>query len=360
VHDVIVIGAGPSGASSALFLARKGIDVLIIEKKKLPRYKLCAGGTSKVIFDILDVPPDFFNAFSIEKLRVVYRGEEKEYSIPPDSIFTLRREEFDYKLTMLACQHGASLVDGEKVTGIEEDKRAITLETDLGHRFKTRYLIGADGVGSKVARFIGSNFKYPVPLAIQKDIPYENPDPTISLFMGLVPMGYGWIFPKDGMVSAGLGAYKFPPREMPKVLSSILNNFNHKNIPLLAHPISFYRGKIRLARGNVSLVGDSAHIVDPFSGEGIRNGIKSAKVVEEVILEAIKKNKTLESYTEKLYSLFARELFLSWIMSGVFYKFQNRIFSLMDRFNMGYVLANLLNERTSYSELFKKIIKSII
>lgn len=360
MHDVIVIGAGPSGASSALFLARKGIDVLIIEKKKLPRYKLCAGGTSKVIFDILDVPPDFFNAFSIEKLRVVYRGEEKEYSIPPDSIFTLRREEFDYKLTMLACQHGASLVDGEKVTGIEEDKRAITLETDLGHRFKTRYLIGADGVGSKVARFIGSNFKYPVPLAIQKDIPYENPDPTISLFMGLVPMGYGWIFPKDGMVSAGLGAYKFPPREMPKVLSSILNNFNHKNIPLLAHPISFYRGKIRLARGNVSLVGDSAHIVDPFSGEGIRNGIKSAKVVEEVILEAIKKNKTLESYTEKLYSLFARELFLSWIMSGVFYKFQNRIFSLMDRFNMGYVLANLLNERTSYSELFKKIIKSII
>ncbi|HOL55477.1 MAG TPA: hypothetical protein PK699_06210, partial [bacterium] len=108
------------------------------------------------------------------------------------------------------------------------------------------------------------------------------------------------------------------------------------------------------------LVGDSAHITDPFSGEGIRNGIKSAKVVEEVILEAIKKNKTLESYTEKLYSLFARELFLSWIMSGVFYKFQNRIFSLMDRFNMGYVLANLLNERTSYSELFKKIIKSII
>lgn len=359
MYDVIIVGAGPSGASSALFLARNGIEVLIIEKKKLPRYKVCAGGTSKVTFDILDVPPDTFNALEIERLKIIYRGEEREYNIPADSIFTVNRRDFDYKLTMLACQNGARLVEEEEVIKIEEEERVITLETKLGHRFKTRYLIGADGVGSRVARSIGSNFRYPIPLAIQKDIPYGDPEPTISLFIGLVPMGYGWIFPKNGMVSIGLGAYKFPPKEMPNVLSSIIKDFDHKDIPLLAHPIPFYRGKRRLARGNILLVGDSAHIIDPFNGEGIRNGIKSAKVAEEVIIEAIKKNKNLESYTEKIYKLLARELFISWIMSGIFYRFQERIFSLMDRFDMGYILANLLNEKVSYSTLFRKITRII-
>lgn len=359
MHDVIVAGSGPSGASSALFLAREGIDVLIIEKKRLPRYKVCAGGTSKVTFDILGVPPKYFDAFDIERLKIVYRGEEKEYSIPVGSIFTVNRRDFDYKLTILACQSGAKLIEEEEVVKIEDEGKSITVETNLGHRFKARYLIGADGIGSRIARFIGSDFRYLIPLAIQKDIPCINPDPTIYLFMGLVPMGYGWIFPKNGMISVGLGAYKFPPKELPKVLSGILRDFKHQNIPLLAHPIPFYRGKRRLARGNILLVGDSAHIADPFSGEGIRNGVKSAKVAEEVIIEAIKKNKNLEYYTEKIYRLLARELFISWIMSGIFYRFQGKIFSLMDRFDMGYILSNLLNEKISYSGLFKRIIKTI-
>lgn len=359
MYDIIVVGAGPSGASSALFLARKGISVLIIEKKKLPRYKVCAGGTSKFTFDILDVSPTFFDALSIERLKIIYKNKEKGYEIPPNTIFTFHRGDFDYKLTILACENGAELVDGEEVISIEEENKSIILTTDLGHRFKTRYLIGADGVGSKVARFIGSDFNYKLPLAIQKDIPYENPVPTISLFIGLVPMGYGWIFPKKRFLSIGLGAYKFSLREMPKILSNILVGFNHDNLPLLAHPIPFYRGKRRLAKNNILLVGDSAHITDPFSGEGIRNGIKSARVAEEVIVDAMKKNKSLESYTEKLYTLLGRELFLSWIISGIFYKFQDKMFNLMDRFNMGFILSNLLNENISYSDLVKRIVRTI-
>lgn len=358
MHDVIVVGAGPSGSSSALFLAKKGLDVLIIEKKKLPRYKVCAGGTSRYTFELLDVPPAYFGAFNIEKIRVVYKDREREYRIPSDSIFTLHRDQFDYNLTQLACQNGARLVDGEEVIGIEEDN-CLTVKTNLGHVFKTRYLIGADGIGSKVARFIGSNFKYRVPLAVQKDIPHKDPEPTISLFMGLVPMGYGWIFPKSGTVSVGLGAYAFPPREMPKALSLILRDFDQKDIPLLAHPISFYRGKRKLATERIILVGDSAHITDPFSGEGIRNGIKSAKIAGETIVECMKRNKSLGVYTERLYKVMARELFFAWIISGIFYKFQDKIFNLMDRFDMGTILSNLLNEKTSYSQILKRFVKAI-
>ncbi|MGC8971685.1 MAG: NAD(P)/FAD-dependent oxidoreductase [bacterium] len=358
MHDVIVVGAGPSGSSSALFLARKGLYVLIIEKKRLPRYKVCAGGTPRYTFELLDVPPVYFDAFNIEKLRVVYKDRKKEYRIPSNSIFTLYRDQFDYKLTQLACQSGASLIEEEDVIGIEEDSY-LTVKTNLGHVFKTRYLIGADGVGSKVARFIGSNFRYRVPLAIQKDIPYKNPEPTISLFMGLVPMGYGWIFPKSGTVSVGLGAYAFPPREMPKALSLILRDFDHRNVPLLAHPISFYRGKRKLATERIILVGDSAHIADPFSGEGIRNGIKSARIAEETIVECIRRDKPLYIYTERLYKAMAQELFFAWIISGIFYKFQDKIFNLMDRFDMGTILSNLLNEKTSYSQILKKLVRSI-
>lgn len=359
MHDVIVVGAGPSGSSSALFLAKRGLDVLIIEKKRLPRYKVCAGGIPRYTFELLELSPSYFDAFNIEKLRV-YCGERvKEYSIPNNSIFTVHRDQFDYKLTQLACQNGAKLLEGEEVIGIEEENNSLTIKTNLGHRFKSRYLIGADGVGSKVARFIKANFRYRVPLAVQKDIPYKNPEPTISLFIGLVPMGYGWIFPKNEVLSVGLGAYAFSPRKMPQVLSVLLKDLDHRNIPLLAHPIAFYRGKRRLAKERIILVGDSAHITDPFSGEGIRNAIKSAKIAEETILECIKNSKSLSIYTEKLYSAMARELFLAWMISGIFYRFQDRIFNLMDRFDMGAILSNLLNEKTSYSQILKKILKFI-
>lgn len=359
MHDVIVVGAGPSGSSSALFLARRGLDVLVIEKKRLPRYKVCAGGTSRYTFELLDVSPSYFDAFNIERLKVCYDDRVREYSIPSNTIFTLHRDLFDYKLTRLACQSGAKLIDGEEVTEIEEDDGSLTVKTNLGHSFKTRYLIGADGVGSKIARFIGCKFRYRIPLAIQKDIPYKDPEPTISLFMGLVPMGYGWIFPKDGTLSIGVGAYAFPPRKMLQVLSKLLKDFDRRDIPLLAHPIPFYRGKKKLSTENIILVGDSARIVDPFSGEGIRNGIKSAKIAEETITECIKKNRPLSVYTERLYGALARELFLAWMTSGVFYKLQHRIFDLMDRFDMGAILSNLLNEKVSYLQILKRLLKVI-
>lgn len=359
MYDVIVVGAGPGGSSSALFLARKGLDVLIIEKKRLPRYKVCAGGTSRYTFELLDVSPSYFDAFSIERLRVCLRDRIREYNIPSETIFTLHRDLFDYKLTQLACKCGAKLAEGEEVIGVEEENDSIIVETNLGHKFKSRYLIGADGIGSKIARFIGSRFNYRLPLAIQKDIPYKNPEPVISLFMGLVPMGYGWIFPKNNILSVGLGAYAFSPRKMPEVLSELLKDFDHRNVPILAHPIAFYRGKRKLAKDRIILVGDSARITDPFSGEGIRSAIKSAKIAEETISECIRKNKSLSNYTERLYRVIARELFLAWMISGIFYKFQNRIFDLMDRFDMGAILSNLLNEKASYSQILKRLLKTI-
>ncbi|MGB9681642.1 MAG: NAD(P)/FAD-dependent oxidoreductase [bacterium] len=357
MYDVIVVGAGPSGASSALFLARRGVKVLILEKRKLPRYKVCAGGTARFTFDLLDVPPTYFDAFPIGSIEIIYGDDSKTFPVPSNSIFTLLREQFDYKLTRLACKNGASLIDGEEVIGIEKDGDSLTVKTRLGHTFSSRYIVGADGVGSIVARFVGEDFRYPMPLAVQKDVPEKNPLPVLRLVMGLVPMGYGWVFPKSGTLSIGLGAYRFPPREMPKILESIVERFSSGNSSLLAHPIPFYRGRRRIADDNIVLVGDSAKLVDPFSGEGIRNGIKSAKIASEVVLEGLNKKTSLRVYTERVYRAMARELFLSWIISGIFYRFQERIYHRLDRYNMGEVLANLLNERTSYSYLLRRIFR---
>lgn len=357
MYDVIVVGAGPSGASSALFLARKGVNVLILEKKKVPRYKVCAGGTARFTFDLLDVPPKYFDAFQIENLEIIYDNERKTFTVPSDSIFTVLRDQFDYKLTGLACESGANLIDGEEVIGVREDGNSLTVKTNLGHTFTSRYIIGADGVGSIVARFLKEDFRYPMPLAIQKDVPEREPPHTLRLFMGLVPMGYGWIFPKDGRLSIGLGAYKFPPKEMSKILQSILKRFSSNDSRLLAHPIPFYRGRRKIANDRVLLVGDSARLVDPFSGEGIRNGIKSAKIASEVILDALNKKISLQSYQERVYRAMARELFISWIISGIFYRFQRRIYQKLDGYSIGDVLANLLNERTSYSHILRRIFR---
>lgn len=118
--DVIVVGAGPAGATLAYELAKRGIGVLLLEKEKLPRYKCCAGGiTRKAVklldFDISEVVEDVvYEISTTSDLRSPYLRQHGQ-----PLIYTVMRDVFDHFLVKKAQQRGAVLIDDQKVRRIQ-------------------------------------------------------------------------------------------------------------------------------------------------------------------------------------------------------------------------------------------------
>jgi len=149
--DVIVIGAGPGGATAAFELAKAGIKTLPIEKQKLPRHKTCGGGltykvTKALTFDISSVVER-----TITNFVLTYRlSHPRVVKSPNPLVYMIRRSEFDNLLTNSAVNAGAQLMDETKVEDISADD-LFKVSTSQG-MYTADFLIGADGATGITAR----------------------------------------------------------------------------------------------------------------------------------------------------------------------------------------------------------------
>jgi flavin-dependent dehydrogenase len=149
-HDVIVVGAGPAGAILAYELSRKGIDVLVLEKERLPRYKACAGGitvkTAKLLgFDFSSVTRD-----TVRGAKVTYGGTRSfTKSYPKPLIHMVMRDEFDQLLVQRAREAGATLADNEGVHQVQITEQGVKVGA-ANHVFTAHIVVGADGARSIV------------------------------------------------------------------------------------------------------------------------------------------------------------------------------------------------------------------
>jgi flavin-dependent dehydrogenase len=211
------------------------------------------------------------------------------------------RDRFDHLLVNKCLEEGAAILEGEKVTGVEEKGDGVEVELGKGRRFHCRYLIGADGPESMVARSL------PLPpqrndgngIAIESEIPFDSsihfPQRElhfINLDFGRVPNGYGWVFPKKEWISIGIGGMyretkKMNPR---KYFDSFLKGLGYipegKTGRVMGHLLpSFYDENQKVSQGRILLVGDAAHLMDPLQGEGIYYAIRSGMLAAEAIME---------------------------------------------------------------------------
>jgi geranylgeranyl reductase family protein len=328
--SVIVVGAGPAGATAAYELARRGIDVLILERAKLPRYKLCGGGVTwravkQLPFDISPVVHK-----TLRQVTLLKDGSPKvtlQYDKP--LVCMTMRDELDWFLTSRARDQGAKLIDGESVTQITESEQGFQIETH-SNSFHCQVVVGADGAHSKVAHALGLRRQPVLGLGLEAEIliPAEQMglwQDSLYVDFGRLRRGYGWIFPKRDHLSIGAAAEGISYHELRNYYDRFVAEKlgTEQTCPRpLGHFLPLRKRNMPLQSGRALLVGDAAGLVDPLTGEGIFYAIRSAQIASTEIAQLLARGQTdLEGYQRRVDTEFmpdlASSLFISHLLSAM-------------------------------------------
>lgn len=310
-YDVIIVGAGPAGSVLAYHIAARGLSVLIIEKSHLPRYKTCGGGLTSRALD--NLPFDVAPTIEVKAQGGIFSYAGQYYrriQTTKPVAWLMMRDRFDNYLTQKAVNVGAALHDGLTVKGYEDEGGLLTVNTPQG-KYKSAMLVGADGVNSIISRVGGllPNRKFGFGLEAELAVPpaaLQEQGCYTTFDFGVIPNGYGWIFPKSDHLSVGV--FHTKPGKVVGIRHS-LDSFiaiydtlkENQILNLRGHPIPLGGKRNILHTDRVLLVGDAANLADPWLGEGISYAIISAQLASEVIVEAFNNGSLdLSDYTNKV------------------------------------------------------------
>jgi geranylgeranyl reductase family protein len=321
VHDVAVVGGGPAGACAAFALAEAGARVVLLEKADLPRYKTCGGG---VVGRALRALPASLraavDASVVERpchaaaLHFGAEGLRFETRRPRPVIAMVMRERFDAALVAAAQAAGAEIRPRCAVRDVVLRADRCELDTVDGP-VVARFVIAADGVTGVTARRAG----WPPPRGcapcVEAEVSVGDGDfarlAEVARFdFGVVPVGYGWVFPKRAHLSIGLATTRGGANlhvALARYLEALgLGRPERIDQHGFLIPLAPRAGGV--VRGRVLLTGDAAGLADPVTGEGISAAIESGTKAARAILEdAGEPTRVAERYERALGAL-RREL----------------------------------------------------
>jgi geranylgeranyl reductase family protein len=290
--DVLVAGAGPAGSAAAIHLARAGASVLLVDKSRFPRDKPCGGGlTGRALRHLpCDVEPVVEHVVDRMVVRVAYGPKVAKRSSQPLILMTQRRR-LDLHLAEQAALAGATFRDGVAVAELDLGGREIEARVD-GQTVRSSYLVGADGANGVVARAAGLGEGIVRGVALEGNVSWEDLarasyDETAWVELGVVPGGYGWVFPKGDHANLGVGGWMSEGKTLRGRLDRLARVHGADPSSLEAvrgHRLPMRKPGAGATRGHVLLVGDAAGLVDPLSGDGIYEAFVSAKLAAEAIL----------------------------------------------------------------------------
>jgi geranylgeranyl reductase family protein len=285
--DAVVVGAGPAGSATAIRLARAGARVLLADRARFPRDKPCGGGlTGRAVKELpVDVTPVVEDVVRTFEVRLDYRKRFERRSDAPLVLMT-RRRRLDAFLVEQAAEAGAVFRDGVTVEGVTVGPDGATLQVG-GQSVHGRFLVGADGVNGRIARDagLGGGIIYGIALEGNGPLPARQQG-VATVELGVVPGGYGWVFPKAGHANFGVGGWAAEGPRLREHLRRLcaqhgvdvagLTDLQGRRLPI--------RRTSSAAGGPVLLVGDAAGLVDPLSGDGIYEALLSARLAAEAIV----------------------------------------------------------------------------
>jgi geranylgeranyl reductase family protein len=291
--DVLVVGAGPAGSAAAIHLARGGATVLLVDRARFPRDKPCGGGLTGRAVRHLPCPVDAVVEHVVDGM-VVRAGYGSKVSRRSDErlIDMTQRRRLDHHLAEQAAAAGADFRDDTAVADIELDRDGVTArvgETSV----RAAFLVGADGANGVVAKAAGLGTGIVRGVALEGNVPWSaleraRYEGTAWVELGVVPGGYGWVFPKGDHANLGVGGWMTEGPKLRDHLDRLARA--HDVDPTDLESVRGHRLPMRepgapAASGRVLLVGDAAGLVDPLSGDGMYEAFVSAELAASAILE---------------------------------------------------------------------------
>ncbi len=332
-YDVLVIGAGPGGSTAARYAAKRGLKVLLIEKRPdIGSPVRCGEGISKSWLPEVEIEPQpQWISNEVRGARIFSPNEERFIKLTEKQAgnevgYVIERDKFDKYLAKLAGEAGAEIwVKSPAESLIFENGKVVGAKVRrMGkiEEVRAKIIIGADGFESQIGRWAKIN-------TMLKDrdivscIEYRMVDIDIDkeftdFYLGsCAPGGYVWVFPKgksEANVGIGVALNKLKrPGEVKKYLDEFIEKHpglkKGKTIELITGAVSTCSMPNSIVTDNVMLVGDAARLIDPITGGGVSNACISGKFAGEVAYEAIKSSNTSKEFLREHYEKKVREKF---------------------------------------------------
>ena len=356
--DAVIVGAGPAGSTAARVLSQHGMKVLLLDKCEFPRNRPCGGVVSEKALSFLDFPlPASLIEREIYGSCVRYKSRSTSAHRQQRLASVTSRLALDHFLLEKAIEAGATF-KSLRVTGLEQDAKRASVHTSDG-QYSARFVIGADGPASVVARSIGCpRSKHEMSVTHEFDVDHALPvspsfrQDTIHVHFGVGDRGYGWVLPHKGYWNIGVwgratrvGKVKHLHNEFCDSLpSDRLSGGEPRNE--LTWIIPGGADKDRLGRGRVFLIGDAAGLTDFFFGEGIPYAIRSGALAATAIAGNASPKVALNTYRTDCNRQICRQLRLSRVMGEALHRRPNLLLPL---FTHQQVLEQYLDVGAGYS-----------
>ena len=353
LYDTIIVGAGPGGATAGYFLAEAGQQVLILEKDVPPRYKACGGGLSAHVLE--QIFPFSFEPVIEARVQTttwVMGRWSVEIPVPAQAVRTVMRAEFD---AFLLAHTRAEVRPGQTVRKTEELADRVRMHTAGGAIHEGRYVIGADGASSAVARDLDLRRNKEMAGALEVELP-ASPETLeqfghtlLFIILDGLSFGYGWIFPKADLLSVGVMALHPRRGQLQAALAQLARRYNLSldGAAIKGHPIPLYLRREPIATRRALLVGDAAGLADPLSGEGIRLAIQSGQMAAQAILAGHP-----EQYEADIWRHIGRSQRLGLLLAQILARFPRTMY-VLGAANplLTPVLIDVLTGRTQYGRV---------
>ena len=339
-YDVIVCGGGPAGSTTAFYAAKAGMKVLLLDKSKFPRDKACGGLLTARLFDelpelekyikpIIECPSRDVNLYSPSMKYQI------DYEFPVGTPWNITRTVFDNAVLEAARDVGAEVMTQTRIKDYKFNG-GVTVKTSNGD-FKGKMVVGATGPADKLASIIRekrnikpwSDSQMGTALMWEPHVGNEFIDKTYSKNSSLLVHfkpggieGYGWVFPKKEILNIGFGGYNRTIKsiKIKEIWTDYINLLKKDGYfpvdqevpPVKGAPLPL-DGPIKATTMDYALlVGDSAGMVSPLSGEGIYYGMHAGKIAIDTIKKALETNdfsqKNLDQYHRDWNKVFGKEL----------------------------------------------------
>ena len=318
--DALIVGGGPAGSTCARFLNRAGWNVLVIDRARFPRDKVCAGWVTPGVFRLLELDPEEYRATgltiqTITGFRTALMGDRPVETRYPDAVsYAIRRCEFD---DFLLRRSGAQVLDGTPLTSLERRGDAWVVNGEI----TAPIVVGAGGHFCPVARQLesagrrlagpkagsprrtrapwGASGPPPVRPVVAKEAEFllesggTSADAELpELFFCRDLEGYGWCVRKGEYLNIGLG--RRDHGDLNPHIDAFIRFLETRGLARSASAVRWH-GHAYLASGTglrplvdegLLVAGDAAGLAYPESGEGIKPAVDSGRLAAETLIAA--------------------------------------------------------------------------